>query len=107
MGLNTEKNQDVKINKNNILTKLFNKLSLLVDNPINIEGETNDEENLIECIKSARNDWIKASSEFEYAVDSDIVDYYTYKIKAYEVRYQYLIKLAKRKGITLEYIKNL
>ena len=33
--------------------------------------------------------------------DSDLIDFYTYQIKAEESKYNYLIKQAKKKKITL------
>lgn len=56
---------------------------------------------LIENIKNARRDWICANSNFNYAYDSETIDYYTYMIKACQVRYEYLIRKAKEKGIKI------
>jgi len=56
---------------------------------------------LIENIKNARRDWICANSNFNYAYDSETIDYYTYMIKACQVRYEYLIKKAKEKGVKI------
>lgn len=100
MGLNTENNQNVKIQKDNSFTRVFNKLFIKAENNINCDKDRLDKEELIECINKARNEWINANKEFEYAEDNEIVDYYTYKIKACQVRYEYFLKLAKRKGIT-------
>ena len=47
-----------------------------------------------------------AKSNFEYAED-DLIDYYTYQIKAHQSKLDYLIKIAKRKGIVLSRINEL
>lgn len=47
-----------------------------------------------------------ARSNFEYAED-DLIDYYTYQIKAHQSKLDYLIKIAKRKGIVLSRINEL
>lgn len=47
-----------------------------------------------------------AISNFEYAED-DLIDYYTYQIKAHQSKLDYLIKIAKRKGIVLSRINEL
>ena len=47
-----------------------------------------------------------ARSNFEYAED-DLIDYYTYQIKANQSKLDYLIKIAKRKGIVLSRINEL
>lgn len=60
---------------------------------------------LLETIKNARQDWITANINFEQADNSKMVDYYTYKIKACEVRYEYLIKKAKDQGIKSELLE--
>nr|WP_082225158.1 DUF2508 family protein [Pseudobacteroides cellulosolvens] len=59
----------------------------------------------MESIKNARRDWICASSNFNYADDKETVDYYTYMMKACQIRYEYLIKKAKEneiKGLQIE-----
>ena len=41
-----------------------------------------------------------ARCNFEYAED-DLIDYYTYQIKANQAKLDYLIKIAKRNGLVL------
>ena len=43
---------------------------------------------------------------FEYAQD-DLVDYYTYQIKANQAKLNHLIKLAKAKGIEVDMVNDL
>ena len=47
-----------------------------------------------------------ARSNFEYAED-DLIDYYTYQIKAHQSKLDYLIKIAKRKGLVLSRVNEL
>ena len=47
-----------------------------------------------------------ARSNFEYA-EEDLIDYYTYQIKANQSKLDYLIKIAKRKGIVLTRINEI
>ena len=47
-----------------------------------------------------------AISNFEYAED-DLIDYYTYQIKAHQSKLDYLIKIAKQKGWVLSRIDEL
>ena len=54
---------------------------------------------LIENLKNAQNDFKTAINNYEFAEDPELVDYYTYKIKAAQTRYQYLLKKAKEKGL--------
>ena len=39
-------------------------------------------------------------NNLQYA-DSDLIDYYTYQIKAEEAKYNYLIKQAKKKKLNI------
>ena len=45
-------------------------------------------------------------SNFDYAED-DLIDYYTYQIKAHQAKLDYLIKIAKRKGLVLSRVNEL
>lgn len=67
-----------------------------------IKGKT-DTEKEIELMKSiieTKERLRIARSNFEYAED-DMIDYYSYQIKANQSKLDYLIKQAKRKGIVL------
>jgi hypothetical protein len=54
---------------------------------------------LLKNIRQARQDWLSAVSNFEQAEDADLIDYYIYKMKACQVRYNYLLKKAKEIGL--------
>lgn len=51
---------------------------------------------LTEAIREAYMDWQNALINFENAECSDMVDYYTYCIKATQIRYEYLLRKAKQ-----------
>jgi hypothetical protein len=66
-------------------------------------GKLTDEEiEIVDDIWNAYEELQDANRKFELAENADIVDYYTYKIKASETRYNYLIKKAKEKGVKQE-----
>ena len=73
-----------------------------------IKGKTEKEreielmQNIIETKEKLQN----ARKNFEYAED-DLIDYYTYQIKAHQSKLDYLIKIAKRKGIELNRLEAL
>ena len=50
---------------------------------------------LLENIQEAYNEWKNAMANFETAEGKEMVDYYAYKIKASEIRYDYLLRKAK------------
>lgn len=69
----------------------------------------NDREKEIELMQTIleTKEMLKlAISNFEYAED-DLIDYYTYQIKAHQSKLDYLIKIAKRKGIVLNRVNEL
>lgn len=67
-----------------------------------IKGKTNIEKEmeLLQNIMETREKLKNARNNFEYAED-DMIDYYIYQIKANQSKLDYLIKVAKKKGIIL------
>lgn len=58
-----------------------------------------ERESLIIDIKKVKCDLSDAYSNFNYVSDSLMIDYYSYQIKAFETRFEYLIKKAKALGL--------
>jgi hypothetical protein len=54
---------------------------------------------LLKTIQSARQDWLNAVANFEQAENDELIDYYIYRMKACQIRYNYLLKQAKAMGI--------
>ncbi len=54
---------------------------------------------IIDAAIAAKDDWISAGNDFNYADDDLMVDYQIYRLKACEARYTYFLKLAKEKGL--------
>ena len=67
--------------------------------------EIEKEVELIKSIIRAREDLKKSNLNFEYA-KGDLVDYYSYQIKANQAKLDYLIKLAKTRGIKVDMIND-
>lgn len=68
--------------------------------------EMEKELELIRTIIKTREELKIANRNFEYAKD-DLVDYYTYQIKANQAKLDYLIKIAKTKGIEVDMINDI
>lgn len=68
--------------------------------------EIEKERELIKTIIKTREELKMANRNFEYAQD-DLIDYYTYQIKANQAKLDYLIKLAKTKGIEVDMINDM
>ena len=67
-----------------------------------IEDKTEKEKELefINSVKNVKKNLANMYNNLQYA-DSDLIDYYTYQIKAEEAKYNYLIKQAKKKKIQI------
>ena len=61
---------------------------------------------LIKNIIKTRRELKNVDKNFEYAQD-DLVDYYIYEMKANQAKLNYLIKVAKMKGITVDMINDI
>lgn len=68
--------------------------------------EIEKEMELVKSIIKTREELKVANCNFEYA-QGDLIDYYTYQIKSNQEKLDYLIKLAKTKGIELDMINEM
>lgn len=71
-------------------------LNKMIKGKSDIEKEIELLQNIMETREKLKN----ARNNFEYAED-DMIDYYIYQIKANQSKLDYLIKIAKKKGIVL------
>jgi len=73
------------------------------------EKNEDDIDELLENLRKARNEWMIASTNYEFAHEDELIDYYAYLIKASQIKYDYLLKKVKEKGakLTLEEIYDL
>ena len=71
--------------------------------------EKNDKQKELELIKNIINvkeDLMIANRNYEFAED-ELIDYYSYQIKANQSKLNYLLKKAKTKGIVVNMIKQM
>lgn len=68
--------------------------------------EQEKEIELMVSIIKAKKELEVANHNFEYAQD-DLIDYYTYQIKATRAKFDYLVKKAKEKGLALDMIEQI
>lgn len=78
---------------------LNNTKNIAIKNKVNNYYITDDDYKLIEDIKNAKNEWLDADTNFQYVCENEIVDYYTYIIKAAQIKYEYYLKKAKERGL--------
>ncbi|EAX48856.1 hypothetical protein TcarDRAFT_2545 [Thermosinus carboxydivorans Nor1] len=55
---------------------------------------------LSEVVEQARQEWLSAQNYYNNVSDSDLVDHAVYLLQAAEKKYMYLLKLARKEGIT-------
>ena len=77
----------------------------LKENKIIEKTEIEKEEELIISILKTKRELNVARQNFEYT-QGDLIDYYSYQIKANQSKLDYLIKLAKKKGIIVDIISD-
>ena len=73
---------------------------------VNEKTEFEKEIELIRNIIKTREELKSYDKNFEFA-EGDLVDYYTYQIKANQAKLSYLINLAKIKGLEVDMINDL
>ena len=78
----------------------------LMEKMIKGKSEKEKEIELMQTIIQTKEMLKVARCNFEYAED-DLIDYYTYQIKAHQSKLDYLIKIAKSKGIVLSRVNEL
>lgn len=75
---------------------------------VNIIEKTEEEKQieLLVSIYKAKKELEQANHNFEYAED-ELIDYFTYQIKAARAKFDYLVKKAKKSGIALDMIEQI
>ena len=71
-----------------------------------IEEKINSNLELIYSIFKTQDELSNETSNYEYAED-DLIDYYSYSIKATKSKLDYLVKKAKNRGIIIDRIKQI
>ncbi|MDO5556235.1 MAG: DUF2508 family protein [Clostridia bacterium] len=70
------------------------------------EEKLQKEMELLKTINDTKRDLVIADKNFESA-EEELVDYYSYQIKANKSKLDYLIKQVKQKGIAVDMINSL
>jgi hypothetical protein len=68
--------------------------------------EFEKDEELAQAIKDVKIALANMHNNLQYA-SSDLIDYYTYQIKASRAKIDYLVKKAKEKGLALDMIEQI
>ena len=76
------------------------------ENKIPEKTEEDEQIELIKAIIETRKQLELANKNFECA-DGDLIDYYTYEIKANRSKLDYLVKKAKSRSITIDMVNEL
>lgn len=106
MNANTQDRRDIRAKRNTgALTRFFNVFSLKEKTGPVVNIAPDEAAEIMESIRDAKNEWINASMNFDYADNQDLIDYYTYRIKACEIRYDYYLKKAKEIGLKVDILE--
>ncbi len=68
--------------------------------------ESEKRQELVMSILQVKKELDKANKNYEYA-EEDLIDYYSYQIKANCSKMDYLLKLAKEKGIVMNMVEQI
>ena len=63
------------------------------------ENKIPDSLHLLKSIQQARQEWLEAVENFDQADNNELIDYFIYRMKACQIRCDYLLKRAKEMGI--------
>lgn len=76
------------------------------ENKIIEKSDKEKEADLIVSIMKAKKEMDEMCKNFEFA-EEDLIDYYTYQIKANRAKFDYLLKQAKHQGVELDMIRQI
>jgi hypothetical protein len=99
--MNLETLTNIKQKAGGIFAGLFALMPTEKKPTIKLEIDKENKE-LIENLKQAKEEWNRANINYEFALEQDLVDYYSYKIKAAQTRYTYLLKKIKKAGLRVD-----
>lgn len=81
--------------------EIFTKESKIIE-----KNEIDKEIELITSILKTKEELKNANINFEYA-ENELIDYYTYQIKANQSKLDYLLRIAKAKGIVVDRVNEI
>lgn len=64
------------------------------------EAKVNEELQLIREIEKARDEWVMAQSRLDSVTDPELIDHAIFMMEAAEKKFMYLLRKARRQGIT-------
>ena len=85
--------------KRNTLKSLFYKQKEL-------ENITPEDRELLLALEAVKKNLETVYINFEYATDNALIDSYIYEVKALQLKYEYIIKEIKQRGIQVVYPHN-
>lgn len=64
-----------------------------------VEKLAEEDQELIDSVQAAKEEWQAAQVYFENVSEPDLVDFSIYKLEAARRKYMYLLKLARNEGV--------
>lgn len=87
-----EKNKNFYRDKAEKIIKYVNTISK------RLENKKTEEDEIIEDLKKAHQEWKMKEEYFKWATDPDLIDHAAYELKASKIKYIYFLKKAKELG---------
>jgi hypothetical protein len=104
MSYNVQSYSELNIEKKGLFSRILGRKNVKTESVLPQIANLNiiEAQDILDCVKSSKNQLEVASMNFEYADSEEMVDYYTFVIKACQIRYGYYLKKAKEFGLTVE-----
>jgi hypothetical protein len=77
---------------------IMDKINKTREKIISSREKQEEMDQLLENLKIVQNELNIANTNYEFAKESELIDYYTYYIKATQIKYDYLLKQIKESG---------
>lgn len=102
MNPDVDRGFETSAKKGGLIARLLKAFTFKGRTDLSVSTSCREIEEIFDCLKNAKAEWDEANMNFDYAEDKEIVDYYIYRIKACEVRYDYFLKKAKERAANRE-----
>ncbi|MBM7615564.1 YaaL family protein [Alkaliphilus hydrothermalis] len=96
--------EKVAVKKDNVFVSIGSFLGELYNRVNDLKEEEVDEnQEFVNIINKAHEEWRNAEQLFQNVSDPDLIDHAIYKVEAARSRYVYLLKKAKEEGIRVNF----
>lgn len=93
--------QGIKVKSKDKIAYILDKVTQVIQTAKEKKEIEEESDELLQNLRNAQNDWVMATINYEFAYEEELVDYYSYLIKANQIKYNYLLKKLKEREAKL------